>query len=307
MASATRSRGAKVDASKNTLRGTQKGGVQKQKPNGGKAKVQQKANKQTAQPASTRRTSQAKQQSAKQKVADALRNKAKAAKTRNTAKKQKNADETRQIERPRRGAQGKPADAEKETLGKEKQQPTEKRPRGRPRKDGAQGKPADAVKKTLGTNKTGGIGKKQQTADEKRSRGRPRKDDAQGKPATKAGKAEKSQAPKKVKRQYFPNMMVEDEVFKVGDFVYTIGENGMDFEEADELCVKCNKDADHATMIECDGCLRGWHLKCLQPPLKKVPEGDWLCPGCADRLDSTGVVEALPETSRRTAREAFVS
>lgn len=33
-------------------------------------------------------------------------------------------------------------------------------------------------------------------------------------------------------------------------------------------------------MLECDSCLRGFHMRCLQPPLKKVPEGEWLCPGC---------------------------
>ena len=33
-------------------------------------------------------------------------------------------------------------------------------------------------------------------------------------------------------------------------------------------------------MLECSTCLRGFHLRCLKPPLKKVPEGDWLCPDC---------------------------
>jgi origin recognition complex subunit 1 len=33
-------------------------------------------------------------------------------------------------------------------------------------------------------------------------------------------------------------------------------------------------------MLECSCCLRGFHLRCLQPPLKKVPEGDWMCPAC---------------------------
>ena len=34
-------------------------------------------------------------------------------------------------------------------------------------------------------------------------------------------------------------------------------------------------------MVLCDGCDRGWHLQCLDPPLAAVPEGTWHCPACA--------------------------
>eukprot|EP00899_Mesostigma_viride_P008063 jgi/Mesvir1/17258/Mv07668-RA.3 len=37
---------------------------------------------------------------------------------------------------------------------------------------------------------------------------------------------------------------------------------------------------DGAPMLECDGCLLGFHLACLEPPLERVPEGDWFCPTC---------------------------
>jgi origin recognition complex subunit 1 len=33
-------------------------------------------------------------------------------------------------------------------------------------------------------------------------------------------------------------------------------------------------------MLECSGCLRGFHMRCLKPPLKAVPDGDWLCRRC---------------------------
>lgn len=33
-------------------------------------------------------------------------------------------------------------------------------------------------------------------------------------------------------------------------------------------------------MLECSTCLRGFHLRCLSPPLRAVPEGDWLCTEC---------------------------
>jgi origin recognition complex subunit 1 len=65
---------------------------------------------------------------------------------------------------------------------------------------------------------------------------------------------------------------VHDETYKVGDVAYVFGTNSTSFEEDDEVCIKCNKNADHAVMLECDKCLRGYHLKCLDPPLKTVPE-----------------------------------
>jgi len=34
-------------------------------------------------------------------------------------------------------------------------------------------------------------------------------------------------------------------------------------------------------MLLCDGCDRGFHLKCLKPALKAVPEGTWFCPTCS--------------------------
>lgn len=33
-------------------------------------------------------------------------------------------------------------------------------------------------------------------------------------------------------------------------------------------------------ILECSTCLRGFHLRCLKPALKKVPDGDWFCPDC---------------------------
>jgi len=32
-----------------------------------------------------------------------------------------------------------------------------------------------------------------------------------------------------------------------------------------------------ATMIECDECLGGFHLRCVDLPFKEVPDGDWMC------------------------------
>ncbi|KAI3951097.1 hypothetical protein MKW98_028501 [Papaver atlanticum] len=63
-------------------------------------------------------------------------------------------------------------------------------------------------------------------------------------------------------------------------------------------------------MIECDDCLGGFHLKCLRPPLKEIPDGDWICEFCEARKE--GKKADLPEPPkgkklRRTAREKLLS
>jgi hypothetical protein len=51
---------------------------------------------------------------------------------------------------------------------------------------------------------------------------------------------------------------------------------------ADVACQACNKRSGAATMLLCDRCDdRGYHTRCLVPALPGVPDGDWVCPGCA--------------------------
>ncbi len=51
--------------------------------------------------------------------------------------------------------------------------------------------------------------------------------------------------------------------------------------EADFPCELCGSPDDEASMLICDGCLKGFHLSCLQPPLSEVPEPEiWVCPYC---------------------------
>lgn len=50
---------------------------------------------------------------------------------------------------------------------------------------------------------------------------------------------------------------------------------------APERCIICNKDyGDDDSPLECDKCDSPCHLKCLNPPLDKVPEGEWFCADC---------------------------
>ena len=45
-------------------------------------------------------------------------------------------------------------------------------------------------------------------------------------------------------------------------------------------------DADEQLLL-CDGCDDSYHTFCLNPPLDKIPEGDWFCPTCISIRIST--------------------
>jgi transposase InsO family protein len=49
---------------------------------------------------------------------------------------------------------------------------------------------------------------------------------------------------------------------------------------SDLPCKRCGSpNADHLLVL-CDNCGEGEHTYCMQPPLKKVPQGDWFCEDC---------------------------
>ena len=51
----------------------------------------------------------------------------------------------------------------------------------------------------------------------------------------------------------------------------------------DEIACKVCKSKDEGEkMLLCDGCDCGFHIYCLKPPMKKIPEGDddWFCKTC---------------------------
>lgn len=45
------------------------------------------------------------------------------------------------------------------------------------------------------------------------------------------------------------------------------------------LCLPPN--SEEGTLLCCEACPRVFHLHCLEPPLAKVPRGEWYCPECA--------------------------
>ena len=49
-------------------------------------------------------------------------------------------------------------------------------------------------------------------------------------------------------------------------------------------CATCGSTEDEPgsnDILLCDACDAGYHMRCLQPPLEAVPEGDWFCAQCA--------------------------
>ncbi|CAM8886476.1 unnamed protein product [Rhodiola kirilowii] len=113
-------------------------------------------------------------------------------------------------------------------------------------------------------------------------------------------------------RVYYKKVMFDGIEFKVGDDVYVKRreEASSDEEDVDEeycrVCFKIGK----SVMIECDDCLGGFHLKCVKPPLKEVPEGNWICHFCeAHKLGKEILIPSPPDGKkiRRTAREKLLS
>ncbi|XP_017227606.1 origin of replication complex subunit 1A [Daucus carota subsp. sativus] len=108
------------------------------------------------------------------------------------------------------------------------------------------------------------------------------------------------------KRVYYKRVSYDGGEFAVGDDVYVKRREdaSSDGEDPDvEECRVCFK-AGRAVMIECDDCLGGFHLKCLKPPLKAVPDGDWICGFCEARKLGKKVELPVPPKGKKLARTA---
>ncbi|GMI74253.1 UNFERTILIZED EMBRYO SAC 13, origin of replication complex 1B [Hibiscus trionum] len=109
---------------------------------------------------------------------------------------------------------------------------------------------------------------------------------------------------KKKKRVYYKKVVYDGGEFAVGDDVYLKKrEDASSDDEVPEMeeCRVCFK-AGRGVMIECDDCLGGFHLKCLKPPLKEVPEGDWVCGFCQARIMGEKVEFPKPLEGKKRAR-----
>jgi hypothetical protein len=66
----------------------------------------------------------------------------------------------------------------------------------------------------------------------------------------------------------------------------TEGEQIQDETSYDDVqCVVCQSGEREDQILLCDMCDNAHHMECLVPVLTTVPEGDWFCPACIDKLD----------------------
>uniref|UniRef100_A0A8C9VXT5 PHD finger protein 21A n=1 Tax=Scleropages formosus TaxID=113540 RepID=A0A8C9VXT5_SCLFO len=49
----------------------------------------------------------------------------------------------------------------------------------------------------------------------------------------------------------------------------------------EDFCTVCRRSGQ---LLMCDTCSRVYHLDCLEPPLKAIPRGMWICPKCQDQI-----------------------
>uniref|UniRef100_A0A7N0VHE2 Uncharacterized protein n=2 Tax=Kalanchoe fedtschenkoi TaxID=63787 RepID=A0A7N0VHE2_KALFE len=86
-------------------------------------------------------------------------------------------------------------------------------------------------------------------------------------------------------------------------------------DDHDQLCQQCRSGLHGEVMLLCDRCDKGWHLYCLSPPLKRVPQGNWYCFECLNSdKDSFGFVpgkqyslEAFKRAADRAKKKWFGS
>ncbi|XP_063837600.1 E3 ubiquitin-protein ligase UHRF1-like [Ostrinia nubilalis] len=72
-------------------------------------------------------------------------------------------------------------------------------------------------------------------------------------------------------------------------------------------CYLCSGKEFPEKIVLCDECNNGYHMNCLSPPLKELPEEDWYCPSC--KRDPTDVVapgaakQAKKTSASKTSRD----
>ncbi|CAN6469548.1 unnamed protein product [Victoria cruziana] len=114
------------------------------------------------------------------------------------------------------------------------------------------------------------------------------------------------------RRVYYRRVVYDGGQFCVGDDVYVKRRQDADSDADDPEVEECRVcfETGKAVMIECDDCLGGFHLKCIRPRMRKVPEGDWVCRFCDARKKGEVVELPRPPHGRklsRTAREKLLS
>ncbi|XP_078443841.1 methyl-CPG-binding domain 9 isoform X2 [Wolffia australiana] len=67
------------------------------------------------------------------------------------------------------------------------------------------------------------------------------------------------------------------------------------------VCKVCGIDKDDDSVLLCDTCDSEYHTYCLNPPLSKIPEGNWYCPSCIGIQSKQ--IRASSSTSQLSGRQ----
>ncbi|KAF5479568.1 hypothetical protein F2P56_000377 [Juglans regia] len=68
------------------------------------------------------------------------------------------------------------------------------------------------------------------------------------------------------------------------------------------VCKVCGIDRDDDSVLLCDTCDAEYHTYCLNPPLARIPEGNWYCPSCVGKRVIQDASEHIPVVDRRRSK-----
>lgn len=71
------------------------------------------------------------------------------------------------------------------------------------------------------------------------------------------------------------------------------------------VCKVCGIDKDDDNVLLCDKCDSGYHTYCLNPPLARVPEGNWYCPPCLTGNCSSQYTSQVPQVNSRSQKRKY--
>ncbi|KAL5150389.1 Methyl-CpG-binding domain-containing protein 9 [Glycine soja] len=90
---------------------------------------------------------------------------------------------------------------------------------------------------------------------------------------------------------------------EVGDFIESTNEiPKAPWDEG--VCKVCGIDRDDDSVLLCDTCDAEYHTYCLNPPLARIPEGNWYCPSCVVGKHATqNVTERTQVIGKRQSKK----
>ncbi|KAK3041784.1 hypothetical protein RJ639_000300 [Escallonia herrerae] len=108
-----------------------------------------------------------------------------------------------------------------------------------------------------------------------------------------------------------PDCLSEEAKKETDDLLAHASETSLPKAPWDEgVCKVCGMDKDDDNVLLCDTCDSEYHTYCLDPPLMRIPEGNWYCPSCVagrslSRAGSCGT-QIISQFRKKRRRKEFV-